>query len=70
MDYIQLDPHVFIGLVPVAVFLIANYLGPAQVAIGLSFAVSCVVFVVNRSHGAIQMLSVLGFTIVAISAIA
>jgi intracellular septation protein A len=68
-DYIQLDPHVFVGLVPVAVFLVANYFGPAQLAIGLSFAASIIVFARNRGHGAVRFLSMLGFVIVTVSAV-
>lgn len=69
MDYMQLDPSIGLGLLPVAVFLVVNYLGPAQWAIGLSFLASCFVFVRMRSRGAIQFLSVLGFIIVAGSAV-
>jgi intracellular septation protein A len=68
-DYMQFDPHVFVGLIPVGVFLVANYFGPAQLAIGLSFAASVVVFAVNRGHGAVRLLSVLGFSIVTVSAV-
>jgi hypothetical protein len=69
MDYMQLDPSIGLGLLPVAVFLAVNYLGPAQWAIALSFLTSCFVFVRMRSRGAIQFLSVLGFLIVAGAAV-
>lgn len=31
-DYVRFDPQILVGLLPVAVFLIANALGPAQIA--------------------------------------
>lgn len=69
IDYIQLDPHIFIGLIPVAVFLVVNQFWSAQLAIGLSFAASVVVFTVSRGRGAVRFLSILGFAIVTVSAV-
>lgn len=68
-DYVRFDPHILIGFVPVAIFLIANALGPAQVAIGLSFVASFVVFVKTPGRGATRLLSVTGFAIVTVSAV-
>jgi hypothetical protein len=68
-DYISIDPSVFHGLLPVAAFVITNYLGPAQLAIAVSFIVSCVIFFRHRTRGVIRLLSVIGFTIVASSAV-
>lgn len=68
-DYVRFDPQILIGFVPVAVFLIANALGPAQIAIGLSFVASCIVFVKTPGRGATRLLSVTGFAIVTVSAV-
>lgn len=68
-DHVRFDPHILIGFVPVTVFLIANALGPAQVAIALSFAASCAVFVLTPGRGATRLLSITGFAIVTVSAV-
>jgi hypothetical protein len=67
--YIKPDFRVFQGGIPPAVFFIANWLGPTQVAIALSFAASVWVFVRNPGSGVIRALSVLGFCVVTGSAI-
>ena len=68
-DYVRFDPQILIGFVPVAVFLIANALGPAQIAIGLSFVASCIVFAMTPGRGATRLLSITGFAIVTVSAV-
>jgi intracellular septation protein A len=69
-DYVRPDFRVFEGFLPVLVFFVANRMGPAEVAIGLSFATAVVVFARNKSSGIIRALSVLGFVIVTASAVA
>jgi intracellular septation protein A len=69
LDYLNIDASIFQGLLPVATFLVVNQFGPAQAAIGASFVVSAIIFVRNRARGVIRLLSVLGFSIVTISAI-
>lgn len=56
------------GGAPVIVFWIANNLGPAPVAIVLSFLAAAVVFARNRKSGIVRVLSIVGFAIVAASA--
>jgi hypothetical protein len=67
-DYFTFDTRVLQGALPAVVFLVANAMGPAQVAIGLSFVTSAVVFVRNRGAGVIQLLATMSFAIVAVSA--
>ena len=68
-DYIRIDPGVFQGALPVVVFWIANSLFSAQIAIAASFVVSVIVFIRNKSSGAIRLLAILGFLIVSASAV-
>lgn len=58
------------GGIPVAVFWVANNLGPSQLAIILSFIAAFIVFMRNRDSGVVRALSILGFVIVAGSAAA
>lgn len=66
--YLQFNGSVAEGGIPVAVFWVANSLGPSSVAITLSFIAAAVVFLRNRDSGVIRALSLLGFLIVAASA--
>ena len=66
---IRFNPVVFEGAMPVVVFWVANNLGPERVAIALSLVAAIVVFVRNRESGVVRALSVLGFAIVALSAV-
>lgn len=66
--YLQFNGSVAEGGIPVAVFWVANNLGPSSVAIALSFIAAAVVFMRNRDSGVIRALSLLGFLIVAASA--
>ncbi len=68
--YLQFNGSIAQGGIPVAVFWIANNLGPSQVAIVLSFIAAAAVFIRNRDSGVIRALSLLGFVIVAASAAA
>ena len=54
---------------PVFLFLILNFIAPAQVAIGVSFAASVWVFLRNRDSGVIRVLAILGFAVITGSAI-
>lgn len=66
--YLQFNGSVAEGGIPVAVFWVANNLGPSSIAITLSFIAAALVFVRNRDSGVIRALSLLGFVIVAASA--
>jgi hypothetical protein len=68
-DFLRIDASVFQGFLPSIVFLVANRLGPTQVAIALSFAAAVWVFARNRSSGVIRLLGSVGFLIVAFSAV-
>lgn len=67
---LQWNYSVVEGGIPVAVFWVANNLGPSQLAIALSFIAAFVVFLRNRDSGVVRALSILGFAIVAGSAAA
>lgn len=58
------------GGLPVFIFWVANNLGPTQVALVLAFVTAVAVIARNRKSGVIRLLSVLGFVIVAASAVA
>jgi intracellular septation protein A len=68
-DFMQIDASVFQGFLPAIVFLVANRLGPVQIAIILSFATAAWVFARNKSSGVIRMLSAVGFLLVALSTV-
>jgi hypothetical protein len=67
LDFIRIDPGVFQGFIPAAVFLIANQFGPIRLAIALSFAATVIVFARNKTSGVIRFLSTLGFAIATLS---
>ncbi|GBD24402.1 hypothetical protein HRbin29_02080 [bacterium HR29] len=65
---LRVDLRVLEALVPVGVFLLADRLAPARVAIGASFLAAAVVFWRNRRSGVVRFLNVVGFGVVALSA--
>lgn len=68
-DLDAIDWRVAEAGVPVILFLILNFIAPAQVAIGASFAASAVVFLRNRDSGIIRVLAIMGFVVITGSAI-
>ena len=58
------------GGFPVLVFWIANNMGPTELALVLAFVTAVAVIVRNRQSGVIRALSILGFVVVAASAVA
>ena len=67
--YLQPDFRVFAGILPSAVFLIANSMWSTQIAIATSFAVSAVVFVRFPASGVIRALTIISFVVVFASAV-
>ena len=82
-DFSAVDWRIFWSLLPLVVFLVLNsywpdhwgrdyvaqFLGRTQVAIIGSFAASTLVFAINRDSGVIRLITVLGFVVVAGSAV-
>ena len=68
-DLNEIDWRVAEAGLPVLVFLVLNVIGPAQLAIGASFAASVSVFLRNRDSGVIRALAIMGFLVVTGSAI-
>ena len=82
-DFSAVDWRIFWSAVPLVVFLVLNsfwpdhwgrdylwdFLGRTQVAIIGSFAASVLVFATNRDSGVIRLIAVLGFVVVAGSAV-
>jgi hypothetical protein len=68
-DYVSFDFRVLESALPAVVFLVANSLGPPQLAIVLSFVTSAAVFVRHRGSGTIQLLAAFSFAIVSVSAV-
>ena len=64
----RINPRIFFGALPALVFLVAHQFTSTPVSIGISFAVSALVFARNSGHGIVRALSVLSFSIVAASA--
>ena len=73
-DFSAVDWRIFWSLLPLVVFLVLNSFRPedlwrTQVAIIASFAASTWVFATNRDSGVIRFITVLGFIVVAGSAV-
>jgi hypothetical protein len=73
-DFSAVDWRIFWSLLPLVVFLVLNSFWPedlwrTQVAIIGSFAASTLVFAMNRDSGVIRFITVLGFVVVAGSAV-
>ena len=73
-DFSAVDWRIFWSLLPLVVFLVLNSFWPedlwrTQVAIVASFAASTWVFAINRDSGVIRFITVLGFIVVAGSAV-
>ena len=73
-DFSAVDWRIFWSLLPLVVFLVLNSFWPedlwrTQVAIVASFAASTWVFAINRDSGVIRFITVLGFVVVAGSAV-
>lgn len=73
-DFSAVDWRIFWSLLPLVVFLVLNSFWPedlwrTQVAIVASFAASTWVFATNRDSGVIRFITVLGFIVVAGSAV-
>ena len=68
--YVRPTPDVLIAFLPALAFILADKFAATPVAIGVSFAVSAVIFVRNPGGGGvIRMLSAIGFAIVCGAAI-
>jgi intracellular septation protein A len=70
MRDMQFNYGVAQGGLPVLVFWIANNVTESEVALVLAFVTAVAVIARNRQSGVIRVLSILGFVIVALSAIA
>ena len=68
--YVRPSPQVLIAFLPALAFILADKFAPTAAAIGASFAVSAVIFVLNPGGGGvIRMLGAIGFAIVCGAAI-
>ncbi len=62
-DFETVDFHMVESMLPMIVFLLANWLGPAPLAIGASFLASLLVFVRNRDHGVVRAMAIMAFVV-------
>ena len=65
----RINPRIFVGTAPALIFLISHQFASTPTSILISFSVSALVFARNSGHGIIRALSVLSFSIVAVSAV-
>jgi hypothetical protein len=59
-----INPRFMLAVLPVVVFWLTHRLATTELAIGMGFAVSLLVFFTNRHRGAIGILAILGITMV------
>jgi hypothetical protein len=64
-----INPRFVLAVLPVIVFWLTHRVASTELAIGMGFAVSLLVFFTNRHRGAIGLLAILGITTVGGAAI-